>query len=120
MEFLNNSLWQSIMNNIGNLFTAASFAVAFIALIASNKRKEVSYRIITVKSKPASDGKNLYSVVLRIANTGNEPVKLEDHNHPIEFDFGVQAQIKDAKIGNRKSSDLKPEVIQKEKSIKLT
>jgi hypothetical protein len=58
-------------------------------------------------------------VVVRIVNTGNQPITTKDFDRPITLDLGEGAQILTAEISEKKPDELQPSINVEQSKIKL-
>lgn len=100
---------------ITSVIAVAAILVSVLLYLKQKSRKELSYEIVSsasvvsVASNVSSklqilfEGKpvtrTVHLLVIRLTNTGNQPVKREDYYTPIEFQFNASAaRILDAEI----------------------
>lgn len=117
MNILRDPIWQFIGVIIAILFPLLLYVV-------QRNRKEVAYEIVSntpilslrtevkgkvqvlLDNKPVNEAR---LVILRIWNSGNQPIRTEDYDqkNPIKFNFGSGTEVLDADILETIPSDLK-------------
>ncbi|HEU5384242.1 MAG TPA: hypothetical protein VFV38_53300 [Ktedonobacteraceae bacterium] len=97
----------------GVIVALAGVVVAILIYLKQRSRKEVCYEIISDASvlsvdrqiKPQVEVRfnsvlvtNLNLVVLKLWNSGNQPIKRDDYDRPLELWFGGKAEILTAEV----------------------
>jgi hypothetical protein len=95
--------------------------VAIITFLKQRQRKELSYETISSTSllreevggklKILYDDKiveKVYLIVVRIANSGNAPIRSDEYERPISLCFGENAQVLTAEVSETNPKSLQP------------
>jgi hypothetical protein len=108
-------------NAFRTLIAIVAIGVSILIYRLNKKKKALSYevlrndRIFRVVGSLASrvqitvDGKsanNVSLILVDIQNSGNEPIKRDDFDTPLQFEFGAKAEILSARVLRTKPSDL--------------
>lgn len=131
MDLLRDSIWQFV----GVILSIAGIVVTVVFFFAQRSRKSMSC-YITFNSKLFSirreaqdklrvfyEGKpvsNLRLLVLRIQNTGNQPILTQDFDEPIGFTFNEGINIIDGEIGSTKPDNLRINLTKVDKELLLS
>ncbi|ADW68598.1 hypothetical protein [Granulicella tundricola] len=108
-------------NSVRTLLAIIAILVSIGLFWLNKKKKTLSYEIlrndrlfklnlnlenriqITVDGSPAED---IRLVIVDIQNTGNEPIKRDEFDMPLRFNFGNGAEIVAARVLSTKPADL--------------
>lgn len=136
MGFLHDSTWQFIINVFVAILVGIVAVITSIVIAQKQRsRKEVSYEIVSdtfilnidqgVKDKIEIrfGGKkidDLRLVTMKIWNSGNTPVEINDYDKPITIEFQGQGEILDISVLETKPKDLRPKFAIDQQNIILS
>ncbi len=103
LDFLRDQLWQFV----GVAISVVSIVVSIIFSLKQRARKGLTYKIestslVSIKDKAKGKIQILYDlkpisdadlVLLKIWNSGNQPILQTDYEDPITFNFGSKTEI---------------------------
>ncbi len=122
MTFLNNPLWQFVINVSIGLLT---IFVSVMIYRKQQNRRSITYRTISATSllsvgeevkgevKVLYKGKavsNVRLIILKMWNSGNMPILPQEYIEPIKFEFGDHEEILDVDVLETMPSDIKNKV----------
>lgn len=120
---------------IGVLITIISIIVAIVIYRRQTQRKSLSAFVeifsplltiskdvsnqieITFEGKPV---KNIFLIQIRVANSGNVPIRPEDFTSPITFHFGENAQLLTSEITETKPKNIEAALDSDNKSATMS
>ena len=121
IEFVRDPLWQFI----GVILAIVAILVSVFVFIYQRRRKAISYEItswtpifsiqdleeeklqLTYEGQIVND---VYLIILRIVNSGNQPILPDDYEKPIEIKFQAGSRILSAETVETKPKDLQMSV----------